>query len=350
MANRLTHIVDAIRTKDYAIATESIAQVLQQKVEQSLAQERARIASTLVREDSKSISMKCQECGKTFKSASLDPKCPKCGGYDIDLSEEVKIVRAKNGKNWDIVKDGKVVEGGFFSKDAAEDAAGEYRKDIKEEHNSGQGWPTKEAAEEAAAKVRKYDDREITVVKDGKWFRIHYGPELDEAFKEKKEKFLCHDCGNVFLASGRPAQCPECKCRKCIETDEPLSESFGDASERIVRHTCKGCGNYWMGPAYEDECPKCFKRQFGECGPACGKSHKLTEKTPVSKTFLQTHNMSKYKGKSLKKEDSSGGRATPGPCAKCKKPAQWYHNRLDKKFCADCAPNDTMSRIQPVKD
>lgn len=42
-----------------------------------------------ISEDSKSLSLKCLECGKAFKSASLDPKCPKCGGYDIDLGESV---------------------------------------------------------------------------------------------------------------------------------------------------------------------------------------------------------------------------------------------------------------------
>jgi len=32
----------------------------------------------------------CQECGHTFSksvSAGSEPKCPKCGGYDVDLAE-----------------------------------------------------------------------------------------------------------------------------------------------------------------------------------------------------------------------------------------------------------------------
>lgn len=34
-----------------------------------------------------SVAMECMECGKTFKSANTsDPKCPKCGGYDIDIA------------------------------------------------------------------------------------------------------------------------------------------------------------------------------------------------------------------------------------------------------------------------
>lgn len=33
-----------------------------------------------------SFQVKCQECGKVFKTSSQEPKCPKCGGYDIDLA------------------------------------------------------------------------------------------------------------------------------------------------------------------------------------------------------------------------------------------------------------------------
>jgi Zn finger protein HypA/HybF involved in hydrogenase expression len=149
MANALTHIINAIRSKDYTTATENVAQVMQRKIEERLAQERAKVASGLLGEsvtspaaakfsaedssggraipgkcvkcgkpaqwyhnrlDQKfcsdhapndtmsriqpvkeaslhSLSMKCLECGKKFRSSSPDPKCPKCGGYDIDLSE-----------------------------------------------------------------------------------------------------------------------------------------------------------------------------------------------------------------------------------------------------------------------
>jgi hypothetical protein len=31
------------------------------------------------------FAVQCMECGKRFKTAKMDPKCPKCGGYDIDL-------------------------------------------------------------------------------------------------------------------------------------------------------------------------------------------------------------------------------------------------------------------------
>ena len=35
-----------------------------------------------------SINVQCQECGKKFKTNKMVPKCPKCGGYDVDLATE----------------------------------------------------------------------------------------------------------------------------------------------------------------------------------------------------------------------------------------------------------------------
>ena len=37
------------------------------------------------------MKVKCQECGKVFKSGSMSPKCPKCGSYDVDLAESRKL-------------------------------------------------------------------------------------------------------------------------------------------------------------------------------------------------------------------------------------------------------------------
>ena len=31
------------------------------------------------------LDLECMECGWKFKSSSLDPKCPKCGSYDVDV-------------------------------------------------------------------------------------------------------------------------------------------------------------------------------------------------------------------------------------------------------------------------
>lgn len=129
MTNPLQTILAAIRTKDYAVATESIAQVMQRKVEVCLAQERRVVGQTLVREandvkgplgcdakhksgavcrlagehkgkhqatageahyiweESKSFSVKCLECGRKFKTSKMVPECPECGGGDIDIAE-----------------------------------------------------------------------------------------------------------------------------------------------------------------------------------------------------------------------------------------------------------------------
>ena len=34
---------------------------------------------------SEKVEVVCLECGKKFKTASMEPKCPKCGGYDIEV-------------------------------------------------------------------------------------------------------------------------------------------------------------------------------------------------------------------------------------------------------------------------
>ena len=43
--------------------------------------------------EAKGTKLQCQECGKKFSrsvSKSSEPKCPKCGGYDVDLDEGLK--------------------------------------------------------------------------------------------------------------------------------------------------------------------------------------------------------------------------------------------------------------------
>lgn len=30
--------------------------------------------------------LECQECGQPFRDSSMDPECPCCGSYDIDLA------------------------------------------------------------------------------------------------------------------------------------------------------------------------------------------------------------------------------------------------------------------------
>ena len=37
---------------------------------------------------SEAIAVECLECGRKFKTRSLDPECPKCHGVDIDVRVE----------------------------------------------------------------------------------------------------------------------------------------------------------------------------------------------------------------------------------------------------------------------
>jgi Zn finger protein HypA/HybF involved in hydrogenase expression len=32
------------------------------------------------------ILVECQECGKKFKTGSICPSCPKCGGSDVEVA------------------------------------------------------------------------------------------------------------------------------------------------------------------------------------------------------------------------------------------------------------------------
>jgi len=51
----------------------------------------------------------CLECGKVFRSRSLEPRCPKCGGYDIDIAKGT----LKEGNTTKCKKCGKVSTFGY---------------------------------------------------------------------------------------------------------------------------------------------------------------------------------------------------------------------------------------------
>ena len=38
-----------------------------------------------------SLRVECMECGKRFRTASMLPECPKCGGTDIDISNAADV-------------------------------------------------------------------------------------------------------------------------------------------------------------------------------------------------------------------------------------------------------------------
>ena len=35
------------------------------------------------------IKVVCLECGKKFQTVNLIPECPKCGGVDVDVREDI---------------------------------------------------------------------------------------------------------------------------------------------------------------------------------------------------------------------------------------------------------------------
>ena len=37
------------------------------------------------------LQVECMECGKRFRTASMLPKCPKCGGTDIDIANAADV-------------------------------------------------------------------------------------------------------------------------------------------------------------------------------------------------------------------------------------------------------------------
>ena len=45
------------------------------------------------------VALACLECGRTFKGCTSDPKCPKCGGVDVEVADTParKGKRAKKG-------------------------------------------------------------------------------------------------------------------------------------------------------------------------------------------------------------------------------------------------------------
>jgi ABC-type ATPase with predicted acetyltransferase domain len=43
------------------------------------------------------ILVECQECGKKFKTGSICPSCPKCGGSDVELGRTRNLCNQVHG-------------------------------------------------------------------------------------------------------------------------------------------------------------------------------------------------------------------------------------------------------------
>ena len=39
------------------------------------------------------IAVQCLECGRKFRTSSMLPECPKCGGSDVDVAD-IRDIRA----------------------------------------------------------------------------------------------------------------------------------------------------------------------------------------------------------------------------------------------------------------
>ena len=267
MAHRLTHVIDAIRTKDYAVATESIGRVLQQKVEQNLAQERQRLAATLVREAPETVLASVDKFN-TAEDHGLMSNCKTCHHAMSEHSEDGCDHKGCRCMVSEGILDGVRDSGGVLP----------YIKNLF--RSFGVGFKID----------RKDYEQGVKEAKNGNKKRMAAFFELDIP---EDNDFI----DALYKGIRRNAGLKEGVVSKAL---------FKLGDKLSARDTKKGVD---LVP-YDD-------------GPE-----------PPKKT----------------NEDYGPDRATPGKCAKCGKPAEWYHNRLDKKFCSDCAPNDTMKRIQPVKE
>jgi Zn finger protein HypA/HybF involved in hydrogenase expression len=85
---KIHRLCEAIKTRDFTIAEETFASIMQSKVENALVNERKNLQPFReAMEQGDPFKVQCMECGKKFNTKSMDPTCPKCGGADIDLAE-----------------------------------------------------------------------------------------------------------------------------------------------------------------------------------------------------------------------------------------------------------------------
>jgi len=104
MANKLTKLIEAVQAHDYHEGKSVFEGVMREKLEAALGQVRQTVK--LNEQDAKktltegeAFQVECMECGKKFKTKSMDPSCPKCGGGDIDLPTVKKESYGDEGEN-----------------------------------------------------------------------------------------------------------------------------------------------------------------------------------------------------------------------------------------------------------
>jgi Zn finger protein HypA/HybF involved in hydrogenase expression len=45
---------------------------------------------------SEAIAVECMECGRKFKTRSLGPVCPRCGGVDVEVRDDAAARRRRD--------------------------------------------------------------------------------------------------------------------------------------------------------------------------------------------------------------------------------------------------------------
>lgn len=284
--SRLTSILDAIRNRDYAIATESIAQVMQRKVEAGLAKERERIAHGLVAEDTESDRGWKRTYGFN-KSGQVIFSAPGKLSYEEVHEIDPYVVKVEvHGREW----------GDLKNFDELTDYPGFTGFSIEKWYGRTQSEIIKDLA-----RIGIPAEPHHTI------YQGHVGIRVPLKYTKKAGKHL--------FGESVVREAPETVLASTAKFNAEAMKLSGD---KILCQVCKRREGTIYAAGKNDSmfmCRACYRNEYGNV-----------------------------------REDSSGGRATPGKCAKCGKPAKWYHNRLDKKFCDECGPKDTMSRILPVKE
>lgn len=309
MASQLHTILNSIRTRDYATATENIAHVLQRKIEMRLTTERQELGKTLVREETESDFNWKDTFGFNKRGQVIFQAPGKMSLADVkEIDPWVVKVEThgrewKDWKNYDELKDmpGYVAmsvadrtNGGRTQKELIADLSRQGIPAMKWDSfymgSTGVAVPLK-----YAKKTGKYLYGESVVREDTSGWTSHKRATPGKCAKcgkpakwyhNRLDKKFCADCApNDTMnriqedTNSKPLECLECgkkfrsssadpKCPKCGGYDVDLSEGWSD--ERPRRHQCKSCYNIWMGPLDDNECPKCGKREFEE---GCDKPH-----------------------------------------------------------------------------
>jgi len=144
------------------------------------------------------------ECGKVFRSKSLEPRCPKCGGYDIDIAKGT----LKEGNTTKCKKCGKVSAFGY------------------------DGW-----CKDCWEKDDDTDYKEVHVRED----------------REGTRKHTCRKCYNYWMGPGDDNECPHCGASEFAinQTNEKYSDPEG----------CEWCGKPAPGSLL---CTSCRAKQKAE--------------------------------------------------------------------------------------